>query len=261
MSESTTQTQTQTPAPDAAAAGPTRPQRRRVDLLWRLLVVVGGAVSALAGAPDSITGSLVLIGLLLVIERLARLRGEGALDVLLVTVGGGLVALVLVGLVLGASPIGLRSSTWTIALATLSVIGLAIVAFAPPPAVSTTSLRSGAVHLLRVGPWLAAGVVVVAVAVTVSTRSVESAERLPLQMSIGQVDGTRVQVVVSSSEKVGPLEIRTTGTGSEISYPLITVVPGKATSTILAVPGTGRATITLNYPDQTQPLRTLTIDR
>ncbi len=260
MSEPTTMTQAKIPVPDAAAAGPTWLQRRRVDLLWRLLVVIGGAVSALTGAPDPITGSLVLVGLLLVIERLAQLRGEGALDVLLVTVGGGLVTLVLAGLVLGSTPIGLRASTWTIALATLSVIGLAIAAFASPPAATTPS-RSAALHLLRVGPWLAAGVVVVAVAVTVSTRSVESAERLPVQMSIGQVDGTRVQVVVSSSEKVGPLEIRTTGTGSEISYPLITVVPGKATSTILAVPGTGRATITLNYPDQTQPLRTLTIDR
>lgn len=258
MSEPTSKTQT--PMPDTAAAGPTRPQLRRVDLLWRLLVVVGGAVSGLVCAPGPVTGSLALVGLLVVIERLARLRGEGALDVLLVTVGGVLVALVLVGLVLGASPIGLRSSTWTIALATLSVIGLAIAASVPAPAV-TRRARSAALQLLRVGPWLAAGVVVVAVAVTVSTRSVESAERLPLQMSIGQVDGTRVQVVVSSSEKVGPLEIRTTGTGSEVSYPLITVVPGKATSTILAVPGTGRATITLNYPDQTQPLRTLTIDR
>ena len=256
MSEPTTKP----PTPDAAEAGPPWKQRRRGDLLWRLLVVFGGAVSTLAGAPGPVSGSLVLVGLLLVIERLAQRRGEGALDVLLVTVGGGLVVLVLTGLLLGATPIGLRASTWTVALAVLSLTGLVIAAIAPPPAVTTPS-RSAALHLLRVGPWLAAGVVVVAVAVTVSTRSVESAERLPVEMSIGQVDGTRVQVVVRSSAKVGPLEIRTTGTGSEISYPLITVVPGQATTTTLAVPGTGRATITLNYPDQTQPLRTLTIDR
>ncbi|MEO6996628.1 MAG: hypothetical protein ABI112_00920 [Terracoccus sp.] len=245
---------------DAAQPGAPWQWRWRVDLLWRLLVVVGASASALAGAPGSVTGSLVLVGLLLVIERLARLRGEGPLDVLLVTVGGGLVALVLVGLVLGLTSIGLRASTWTVALAGLSLAGLVIAALAPRPSVTRPS-GSGAPHLLRVGPWLAAAVAVVAVAVTVSTRSVESAERLPVEMSIGQVDGTRVQVVVRSSEKVGPLELRTTGTGSEISYPLITVVPGRATTTTLAVPRTGRATITLNYPDQTQPLRTLTLDR
>ncbi len=256
MSEHTNETLT----PDAVRPGPRWNRRWRGDLLWRLLVVAGTAVSALTGAPGLVTGLLLMVGLLLAIERLARLRDEGALDVLLVTVGGGLVALVLTGLVLGATPIGLRASTWTVALAALSLTELAISAIAPPPAVSTPS-RSAALHLLRVAPWLAAGVVVVAVAVTVSTRSVESAERLPVEMSIGQVDGTRVQVVVRSSERVGPLEIRTTGTGSEISYPLITVVPGQATTTTLAVPGTGRATITLNYPDQTQPLRTLTIDR
>ena len=249
--------------PDAARPGPRGPHRPRfwrADLLWRLLVVVGAAVTVLVGAPGLVTGSLLLVGLLLVIERLARLRREGSLDVLLVTVGGGLVALVLVGLVLGATPIGLRASTWTVAVAALSLAGLVVAALASPPVVTRPS-RSSALHLLRVAPWLAAGLVVVAVAVTVSTRSVESAERLPVEMSIGQVDGTKVQVVVSSSEEVGPLEIRTTGTGSEISYPLITVEPGRSTTTTLAVPGTGRATITLNYPDQTQPLRTLTLDR
>lgn len=256
MSDPTTEKLT----PDAAQPGPPWQRRWRIDLLWRLLVVVGAAASALAGAPGPVMGSLVLVGLLLVIERLARLREEGALDVLLVTVGGGLVVLVLIGLVLGLTPIGLRASTWTVAVAALSLIGLVIAALAPPLAVTGPS-RSAALHLLRVGPWLAAGVVVVAVAVTVSTRSVESAERLPVEMSIGQVHGTSVQVVVRSSEKVGPLELRTTGTGSEISYPLITVVPGRATTTTLAVPRSGRATITLNYPDQTQPLRTLTLDR
>ena len=56
MSEPTTKP----PTPDAAEAGPPWKQRRRGDLLWRLLVVFGGAVSTLAGAPGPVSGSLVL---------------------------------------------------------------------------------------------------------------------------------------------------------------------------------------------------------
>lgn len=249
----------ETLTPDAVPGQSWR-QRWRVGLIWRLLVVAGAAATALTGAPGLVSGTLLLVGLLLAVERLARLRGHGWLDVLLVSVGGELAALVLVGLVLGATPIGLRATTWTVAIVAVSLMALIVAALAPAPPATRPS-RGAAGQVLRVGPWLAAGLAVVAVAVTVSTRSVETAERLPVEMSIGQVDGTRVQVVVRSSEKVGPLELRTTGTGSEISYPLITVKPGQATTTTLALPASGRATITLNYPDQTQPLRTLILDR
>lgn len=232
----------------------------RPDLIWRAALVLAALVCSLVGAPTAVTGGLLLTGLVLVGERLVRLRGLGSLDGLLLVVGGLLVTLILVGLVLGATPIGLRSGTWVVGLSVVAGLGIVVSSRHPRPKPAVYD-RAAHLAVVRTAPWLAASLVVVVVAVTMSVRSVGPTEAPPVQMSLGVVQGTRVEVVVTASEAVGPLEMRTTTDGNDLSYPLFTVAAGGSVTTTLAVPTKGRYVITLNYPDQAQPLRTLTLDR
>ena len=237
-----------------------RTRRLRPDLVWRSLVPLAGAVAAWGGAAAPLVGALVLGGVLLAAERLAALRRRGRLDALLVTVGASLVALVLVGLGLGATPVGLHPHTWAVALPAVSLAALATAALGPRPPLMRTA-RPQRAQVLRVTPWLGAGLVLVAVAVGISAHSVSATSVPPLQMSLGTVEGTTVDIVVSSGTTVGPLEIRSALQGSEVSYPLFTPEPGTPTTVPISLPAHGRYTITLSRPDQAQPLRTLVLDR
>ena len=101
---------------------------------------------------------------------------------------------------------------------------------------------------------------VTVLAVRMSATSLSASDDPPLEMSFGDISGTRVQVVVSSSDPVGPLELRTSSGGDEISYPLIYLPRDGSITTTLAVPASGRFVISLNYPDHTEPLRSLVLD-
>ena len=232
----------------------------RPDLIWRGALVIAVVVCSLVGAPTVVKGGLVLAGLVLVGERLVRLRRLGALDGLLLVVGGLLVTLILVGLVLGATPIGLRPTTWEIGLSIVAAAGIAV-SWAHPRPERAAYGRPSRLSVISTVPWLAASLAIVVVAVTISVRSVAPTETPPVQMSIGDVTGAQVKILVTSSRAVGPLEMRTTTDGNDLSYPLFSVPAGGSVTTTLAVPVKGRYVITLNYPDQAQPLRTLTLDR
>lgn len=233
---------------------------RHLDVIWRGAVIAATLVAALLDAPQAFVSLLVAVGLLAVAVQLGRLRSRGALDTLLVAAGGILVTLVLVGLVLGSTPLGLSPRTWSIALALVSLLGLAVAGRRPRPARPTVTLAFAA-PALRALPWLAASVAVVVVAVTMSLDAIGPTEAPPVQMSFGSVNGPSVQVVVTSATGTMPLEMRTASDGNEVSYPLFTVEGGGSRTTTLSLPATGRTVITLNYPDQIQPLRSLTLDR
>jgi len=237
---------------------------RHADLLWRAGLVVGALGCALLGGPALTTGVLALLALVCVVQRLARQRALGALDAGLVLGGGVLVTLVLVGLVLGLTPGGLDRTGWSVGVAVAAALGLLVSALLPRPAahgVSHGVSHGGAWAVARSAPWAVVAVAAVVVAVTVSARSMDDADRSPLQMSFGQVRGNDVQVVVSASARTGPLELRTQLGGTQVSYPLFTVRPGTSTTQSLTLPATGRYRITVNYVDQPQPLRTLILDR
>lgn len=232
----------------------------RIDLLWRGTVLVAALAAALLGLPGTVVGPLVGVGVTAVAVGLARLRGLGALDGLLAVVGGLLVALVLVGLVLGATPVGLHPTSWAVALCLVGAGGLGVLS--RRPAASRVQVTSAAARALaRRAPWAALSLTLVAVAVSMAVRGVAAAETPPLQMSLGAVTGTTVQVVVTSGTDTGPLEMRTTSAGMDVSYPLFTVAAGKSVSTTVRLPATGRYLVTLNYPNQSTPLRSLTLDR
>jgi len=244
----------------------------RTDLLWRAALPAAALVTLVVGTPSPVSGILALAGAGLAVERLVATRRHGVVDAGLLWTGGMLVGLVLTGMALGVAGIGLAPTSWTVTLAVLALVGLGLAAVLParePSAVPSGSAPSAtggqqpgsrrkALVLL---PWLALAAVVVVVAVRMTTGPQEATEAAPVTMALGRVDGTEVQVVVSASEEVGPLEIRTSSRGGETSYPLIEVSPDEATTTTVSLPRAGRYEITLANPGQDEPLRTLILDR
>ena len=241
----------------------------RSDVIWRAVLPVSAAVSLAVGAPQPVTGGLALAGLVLTAERLTRLRRAGVADQVLLGVGGILVALVLTGTLLGSTGWGLSPTTWAIAVVVVSLLGLLVAGVlrprrAPSRASAHGSDDAGRVHrgqALRLAPWVLLSAVLVVGLVRVSTDSLAAANEPPVQMSFGRVDGTQVQVVVRSSDAVGPLEVRTSAEGTDISYPLFDVPDDGSVTTTLSLPREGRFVVTLNRPDQSSPLRTLILDR
>ena len=238
----------------------------QIDLVWRAVVPLAALVCLLLGTPHEWSGTLALLGLALAVDRLVSLRRLGLADRLVTGVGGALVTLVLTGPVLDAAGLRLRPTVWAAALICLSATGLVLTLVLPArvptgptdgPSHSTDSRRTA----VRALPWVGAAVVVTVVAVRMSATSLSAADDPPLEMSFGDISGTSVQVVVSSSDAIGPLELRTSSSGTEISYPLISLPRDGSTTTTVAVPAEGRFVISLNYPDQTEPLRTLVLDR
>ncbi|MCD5352579.1 hypothetical protein [Kineosporia mesophila] len=115
---------------------------------------------------------------------------------------------------------------------------------------------------LRDLPWAVAVVAVAVVALTISVRATNDAEVSPLQMTFGSVRNGSAQILVSSDETSGQLELRTQAPdGTSLSYPLFSVGPGRPVSTSVVLPSQGRFVITLNNPDQSKPLRSLILDR
>lgn len=233
----------------------------RTDLLWRAVVPVGAAVALLLEAREPVPGGLALLGLALAAERLARLRAMGMADRVLTGVGGSVVVLVLTGMVLGSTGIGLSPRSWIIALAVLGVVGLGVAYLLPARSDGPNEVPGHGRTALLLVPWLAVSVVVVVVSVNMSAASLSRADRDPVEMSLGSITETEVEVVISASDSVGPLEVRTATDGNEVSYPLFTVAEDGSASTTVSLPQTGRFVITVNYPNQVQPLRTLILDR
>ena len=237
----------------------------RADLLWRAALPLAALGALLGDAPPAVAGGLALVSLVAAIERLVRLRGLGLTDRVLVGTGGLTVVLVLSGMLMGSTAIGLGATSWTVALVVLSLAGLAVAAIVPPrpdPGDRGAGDRGATRRTTwRLLPWVVAVGLVVAVSTHLTADSQRAAEAPPLEMSFGRVSGTQVEVVVSSSDAVGPLEVRTSGNGDEISYPLFSVPADGSSSTTVSLPREGRYEVTLNYPAQAQPLRTLVLDR
>jgi hypothetical protein len=244
----------------------------RADLIWRAALPAAAVVALLRDAPQALTGGLALAGLALATERLVRLRATSLGDRVLVGVGGAMVVVVLTGMLMGSTDIGLGPTSWVVAVAVLSVAGL-VVAAVVPGRDTTVTTASGAVPdgrahrrtTLLLLPWLAAAVVVAVVSVNLSSTSLTAADEAPVEMTFGKINGRKVHVVLTSSAAVGPFSVIAKGKGrakgQKFRSPLLVVAENGTTTTRLSLPRTGRFVISLNYPDQSQPLRTLILDR
>ena len=242
----------------------------RADLLWRAGVVAALVVAALLAAPAPVLriGAVVSVGL--AAERLARRRGRGALDALVLAGGGLLAGLVLVGLVVGG-PGGFTTRAWTIALGLAALVTLVtlIVAARGSTARATDAAPTDWREVLRAAPWVVASLVVVALAVGTASRAAErvvpaSAAPTGLAMSFGTVSGTSVDVVVMTprgSSDPARYALRVTVGTTEISYPVFTPVAGQPHTSRVSVPMTGRFVVDLVDPEDGTVARTLTIAR
>ena len=241
----------------------------RGPLAFAVSAAVLSVASVLAlelSARAPVPGALALVGLVATADHLARLRRLGPVDRLAMVVGGAIVTIVLTGLVLGSTSIGLRTGTWVVALAVVSLAGLVLSGLVGGRSTAetrdaATGGRRTAVALLALAPWLAGAAVVLVLAVRLSADALSEADTPPLQMYLGARDGTEVEVVVEAGTGTSPLEVRTSRQGNEISYPLFTVGADGSHVTKVSLPTSGRFVITLSYPDQNKPLRTLVLDR
>lgn len=237
----------------------------RTDLIWRAALPVAAVLALLADAPQAVTGGLALAGLALATERLVRLRATSLSDRVLVGVGGAIAVLVLTGMLMGSTEIGLSPTTWVVAVAVLSAAGLVVAALVPGRGAPTdVAVPDGRAHrrtTLLLVPWLAVAGVVVAFSVTNSATSLTATEEPPVQMSFGTVSGTRAQVVITASTAVGPLQMRTNVRGRKVLSPIFVVAKDGTVTFTITVPTTGRALVKLKYPGQSRPLRTLILDR
>jgi anti-sigma-K factor RskA len=229
--------------------------------LARMVLVVVAAGAVLAGAPTALAAPLSLLALVVVAERLVRPRGARGSGALLVGAGGLLVTLILVGLLLGLSRIGLRPASWAISLA---VVGLAGLALAEWRGAATARRRPAWLRIrswFDVG-WALASTAVVILALTIAVRATDRADVSPVQMSFGTITASSVQVVVSTDRPTAELELQTEAAdGTSLSYPVFTVQRGTPVTNSIVLPQKGRFIITLNNPDQSAPLRTLILNR
>lgn len=250
----------------------TTPGTRRgavVTLVAGVALVVAAVGAVLLDAPTWLRTTLVLLAALTTTIRVVRGGWRrSVVDRVLVAVGGLLVVLVLVGIVLGVSGIGLRADTWAVGLGALAIVALGVSVLtsggerepAPEPAPVADGAWGRAA--LRTSPWAVAAALVVVAALVVSVRSVDDNSTPPVQMSLVSLTGAQAVVEVSSGEATGPLELRTDpGDGSAVTYPLFSVPEGGTVRTTVVVPVQGKVVVTVSNPGQVQPLRTLVVSR
>jgi hypothetical protein len=247
----------------------TRPAGATPLLVGAVVLVVAAVVAVLLDGPTWLRSVLVLAATAATAAQLVR-RGwrRSTLDRVLTAVGGALVVLVLVGMVLGVSGIGLRAGTWAVGLGVLALVGLLVSALTPgrerEASVEAAPVAEGSLRraVLRTSPWVLAAVAVTVVALVVAVRSVDENSTSPVQMSLVSLDGAQAVVEVSSEEAAGPLELRTDpGDGSAVTYPLFSVPEGGTVRTTVVVPVQGKVVVTVSNPGQVQPLRTLVVNR
>lgn len=245
--------------------------RRVLPAAGAAVLVVLAVLAVLADAPTWVRSTLVPLAAVGTAAQLVRGgRRRAPLERVLTAAGGTLVALVLVGVALGATPVGLRPATWALALGLLALVGLAV---------SAATARTGRVRgtepvtdpvgpgslgraVLLTSPWVAAAAAVTVLALVVSVRSVDGESASPVQMSFASLDGAQAVVAVTASRATGPLELRTDpGDGSAVTYPLFSVPEGGTVETTVVVPVQGRVVVTVSNPGQVQPLRTLVVNR
>lgn len=241
--------------------------RVRPDLLWRAGLVAVLVVAAMLGAPEPLMRVGSVVSIAVAAERLARRRGRGPLDAVVLAGGGLLAGLVLLGLLVGGSW-GLSTRTWAVAIGIAALVALAGASRGRPETGSDAAPTDWR-EVLRAAPWVAATIVVVVVAVGTAGRSAEravpaNAPTTGLAMSFGAVSATTVDVVVTAPagpSAPGPCAIRVTVGRTEISYPVFTPAAGRPHTSQVSVPMTGRYTVDLVDPEDGTVVRSLVIAR
>jgi len=251
------------------------------NLIPRAALVVAAVAGVLLDAPVPVTSALSLAAMAAVAQRLATRRGQGGVDALLVAAGALLCVLAVSGLLLDLANVPLRPDTWAVALGIGGLAALAVDALVRPASGALPSSRGrpapgdtpasadppafgpgrARAQLIPMALWGVATAAVVLLALSVAVRSSAAVDVAPVQVSLARVTGTTAQVVVSTDTRTGPLEVRSATGGSTLSYPLFRLEPGSSRTTDVLLPQKGRTVITVSNAGQSQPLRTLVVDR
>lgn len=232
----------------------------RTGLAARAVLVVVAVLLAPVGAPVAVSTGAVAVAVAAVAERTARLRRRGLVDAVLVGVGGLLVTAALLGLVLNYLPGHLGRTSWAIGL---GVVGLAALA-----SCATRPWTPSPLLVLRRRPSVitatttVAAVFVLGAAVVLSVRSFDTTTVDPLQLAApGEVQHGQAQVVLSSQNQVGPLDVvAVNGAVTTVIAARITVPAGGSLTEVVPVPAGDRVLVQLRYPGQSTALRSLILD-
>jgi len=240
------------------------------DRVVRAALVVAAVSAVLRDASLPVTGTLVALAVTAVAQRAVAGRRRGALDAVLLGVGATLVTLVLTGFVLNGLGFSLTRTPWALALGAVGLVVLVVPTRsastdrAPHPDVRAPegprpSRLARTITALKLLPWALACLAVTALAVSQSVSSTRATQLDPVAMSIATVDGVTAEVVVSSEQATGPLELRTDTAGTTLSYPLFRVAAGGSRTTDVLLSPTEATTITVSNPGQSAPLLTVTV--
>ena len=172
---------------------------------WRAALVVVAAVAVALQTPAWARLPLSAAALLGVATFVLRRSGRrGMLHVVLVVAGGGLVALVLLGLLLNVLPTGITAPGWALVVGLLELAVLAFLTLFRAP-VERSAVARRRVPIAGVA-WGAAAAAVLAGAVLYSTASFDATHVQPLAVAAEQ-HGRTVTVTVSAGDRQGPFRL------------------------------------------------------
>ena len=240
--------------------------RALLDLVLRIGVVVVAEFTAALQAPSWVTAPLTLLAAAVVVEALARTRGLGWADVMLVGSAGLIVVLIMLGLVLNLLPTGLTTGRWAIGA---GLVAIATLLWSRRLALRGSEAdREGAVsvlprparaQVLRTAPWLvlAGGLVVVALAI--STHATDVANRPPLALSVLDRTQAAVSVQVTGGTAAGRYELALVSDGTTRPLTSFDLAAGQARAYRFAVPAQGPTTIELRRRGADRVLRSLIV--
>ncbi|GAA2749552.1 hypothetical protein GCM10009869_05760 [Amnibacterium kyonggiense] len=187
---------------------------------------------------------------------LRRVGRRGLLEGVLVLAGGGLVALVVLGLLLNLLPTGLDPVSWAVAVGVLELVVLALLAVVRAPAERSTVRRR--LPIAGIAWGTAAGLVLVG-AIVYSTASFDGTHVRPLAVA-AQPSGEGVTLSIMSGAAVGPLDVElVTADGRTAIARGVRLHAGETWTERISDPGS-RAVVQVVREGSTAPLRQLILD-
>ena len=211
------------------SSGHQRDQRVLVDLGWRAAVVVIAAVVVVLELPAGLRAPASIAAVLVTGDAFVRRHRAGRpLEPVLIAVGAGLAALVLLGLLLNVLPSGLNALGWGLGLMVMELAVLLTLALRRPADGAAVRGRP----TLAAAGWAAGAAVVLTGALVWSVGSFEASNIEPLAISATTEGDGSATLTVSSGRTEEPYRlILVTTSGSRVLAEDIEVGPGADFST------------------------------
>lgn len=242
--------------PDTATAA-------RPELLARtmMLVVLNGAV-ALLGAPTWVTAPLALVILAVVSERVARHRCRGPLDHIITAIAGCFVALILLGVVLNFTPWTITTGSWTAGVTLLELVALGFCVGRPSPPSLFDQLHQAPRPSAFNATAGVAGTLLVIGVIAASAFTADAVRVDGIALSSTKPTGGFADVSIDIGSTGGTFDLlRLTGDESLVLAAHLQAAPHDVMTLTVEVPNYERSELRLYRTGDTEPLRTLILDR